>query len=55
MAVALDKIIEIKELYRDGESKSYIAKYLGLDYKTVTKYVNKVDFNETLEDYVKKT
>lgn len=48
------QIEKIKELYELGESKSYIATTLGLDRKTVSKYIQRYDFNETFEDYIKR-
>lgn len=51
----LKQILEIKERYAAGENKSNIAKEMGIDWKTADKYLKKDDFNETVEDYVKKT
>lgn len=52
--VSLNQILEIKERYADGGNISSIAREMGLDWKTVDKYVKKDDFNETVEDHVKK-
>lgn len=51
--VKLEKILLIKKEFQDGKSKSQIADDLGLDWKTVDKYVNSDDFNEKVEDHVK--
>ena len=43
----------IKKEFQDGKSKSQIAEDLGLDWKTVDKYVIRDDFNEKVEEHVK--
>ena len=39
--VKLEKILLIKKEFQDGKSKSQITEDLGLDWKTVDKYVNR--------------
>lgn len=39
--VKLEKILLIKKEFQDGKSKSQIAEDLGLDWKTMDKYVNR--------------
>ncbi len=53
--ISLDQILQIKERYNNGESLNGIAKEMHLDWKTVDKYVKQDDFNETVEEHVKKT
>ena len=50
----LDQILIIKERYRNGESINSIAKNMGIDWKTVDKYVKQDDFNDTVEAHVRK-
>ena len=52
--ISLNQIELIRERYRNGESMNSIARDLGIDWKTVDKYVRKDDFNDTVEDYAKK-
>lgn len=52
--IKLNQILLIKERYRCGESISSIAKEMGIDWKTVDKYVKKDDFNDTVEAHVRK-
>lgn len=52
--VTMEKIEEIRNQYMAGESKSHIARTLGLDRKTVNKYINMDDFNESIEKLSKK-
>ena len=51
--VKLEKVLLIKEQYQEGISKSQIAENMNLDWKTVNKYINMDDFNETVEDHAK--
>lgn len=53
--VKLEKVLLIKEQYQEGISKSQIAENMDLDWKTVNKYINMDDFNETVEDHAKST
>ena len=39
--VKLEKILLIKKDFQDGKSKSQFAEDLGLDWKSVVKYVNR--------------
>ena len=50
----LNQVLLIKERYKSGESINSIAKNMGIDWKTVDKYVKQDDFNDTVEAHVKK-
>lgn len=51
----LDQILQIKERYKEGDSISSIAREMNIDWKTANKYVQQDDFNDKVEDHVKKT
>ena len=48
----LDRIAAIRDYASMGKSESEIARLLGVDRKTVRKYVRKESFSQTLDDYV---
>lgn len=52
--IGLEQISQIKEMYRNGDSISSIAREMGIDWKTADKYVRKTDFNDTLKDHIRK-
>lgn len=52
--VSMSQIETIKQKYMDGQSISQISKDLKLDWKTVAKYIEKEDFNVSIDDCVSK-